>query len=386
MTENPLRRLQDFGQSVWYDNIGRGLLVNGTLERLIREDGVRGLTSNPTIFQKAIAATDQYDHAIGDLVEMGLATDGLLDTLMSQDVAMAADLLRPVYAASGHVDGFVSIEVAPSLAYDVEATIAEARRLRRLVGRPNLLVKVPATIQGVQAVQRLIGEGLSVNVTLIFSLERYREVMEAYLSGLERLAERRAAGEHVPDLADVRSVASFFVSRVDTKVDAALQGLLRQTGDDVRKERLRGLLGKAAVANAKLAYQAFLETFRGPRWDALAARGAKVQRPLWASTSTKNPSYRDVLYVEELIGPDTVNTMPQATLDAFREHGVVAETLTKDVDQARRQLAALEAEGIHMAEVTTQLETEGVRAFADSFDALYQALDEKRQALAAAGV
>ncbi len=385
MSDNPLRKLHDFGQSVWYDNIGRDLLVNGDLERMIRDDGVRGLTSNPTIFQKAIAESDGYDHAIGDLVEMGLGTDELLDTLTSQDVAMAADLLRPVYAQAGHRDGFVSIEAAPSLAYEVEGTIEEARRLRSLVARDNLLVKVPATTHGVEAIHRLISEGLSVNVTLIFSLDRYREVIEAYISGLERLVERRAAGEALSEPREVHSVASFFVSRVDSKVDSALRKMIELTEDQGRVERLRALLGKAAVANAKLAYQEFLQTFSGARWDALAVRGANLQRPLWASTSTKDPEYRDVLYVEELIGPDTVNTMPQVTLDAFRDHGRVAGTLTRDTDEARRQLAELEAEGVSMAEVTAQLESEGVKAFADSFDALRRALDEKRRALVAAG-
>jgi len=381
MVENPLTRLQTLGQSVWYDNIGRGLLESGGLQRMIEEDGVVGLTSNPSIFQKAITESTEYDADIQALVAGGSTTDQILDSLMSRDVGMAADLLRPVWEASGTEDGWVSIEVAPSLALDSEATVAEAHRLRALVGRPNVLVKVPATQPGIQAVRRLIAEGVSINVTLIFALERYNEVMEAYLGGLEQLEAARKVGTDVPGAAGVRSVASFFVSRVDSKVDARLEKLADATGDPAVAQELRNLQGKAAVANARLAYQAFTRTFRGPRWEETADRGARVQRPLWASTSTKNPAYRDVLYVEELIGAHTVNTMPQATLDAFRDHGVVAPTLTQDVAEARSQLASIERHGISMAEVTAQLEAEGVKAFADSFASLWTALDEKRVAL-----
>lgn len=381
MVENPLTRLHTLGQSVWYDNIGRGLLLSGGLQSMIDEDGVVGLTSNPSIFQKAITESTEYDADIQDLVAGGSTTDGILDSLMCRDVGMAADLLRSTWEASGTEDGWVSIEVAPSLALDTEATVAEAHRLRALVGRRNVLVKVPATEAGIQAVRRLIGEGVSINVTLIFALERYNQVMEAYLGGLEQLEAAREAGADVPSLASVRSVASFFVSRVDSKVDARLGKLADESGDATVAHELRNLQGKAAVANAKLAYQAFAEAFRGPRWDALTDRGARVQRPLWASTSTKNPSYRDVLYVEELIGDHTVNTMPQATLDAFRDHGVVAPTLTQGLDQARSQLAAIEAHGISMADVTAQLETEGVKSFADAFTSLWAALDQKRIAL-----
>lgn len=384
MSTNPLLGLRELGQSVWYDNIGRLLLVEGGLEFMIAEDGVAGVTSNPSIFQKAIAETAEYDHAIAGLVELGLGTDQVLDTLTTQDVAMAADMLRSTWSLTGGLDGWVSIEVAPSLAADEDATIAEVHRLRALVARPNLLVKVPATPAGVRAIRRLIGEGQSINVTLIFSLQRYREVMEAYIGGLEELVARRAAGEALPDPAGVASVASFFVSRVDSKVDGRLETLVAAAPDEAARSRLRALQGVAAVANAKLAYQEFLSTFRGPRWEALAAAGARVQRPLWASTSTKNPAYRDVLYVEELIGPLTVNTMPQVTLDAFRDHGVVSTTITARVDEARLQLAELEALGIGMEEVTAQLEAEGVKAFADSFDGLWAAIDAKRVALAAA--
>jgi transaldolase len=381
MVENPLTRLHALGQSVWYDNIGRGLLLSGGLRRMIEEDGVVGLTSNPSIFQKAITESTEYDADIQDLVVGGSTTDSLLDALMCRDVGMAADLLRPVWEASGTEDGWVSIEVAPSLALDTDATVAEAHRLRALVGRPNVFVKVPATEPGIQAVRRLIGEGVSINITLIFALKRYDQVMEAYLGGLEQLEAARETGADVPSLASVRSVASFFVSRVDSKVDARLGQLVDESGDATVAQELRNLQGKAAIANAKLAYKAFAETFRGPRWEALADRGARVQRPLWASTSTKNPAYRDVLYVEELIGAHTVNTMPQVTLDAFRDHGVVAPTLIQGLDGARSQLAAMEGHGISMTEVTAQLETEGVKAFADSFASLWAALDQKRVAL-----
>lgn len=382
MTRNPLTLLHDQGQSVWYDNIGRDLLVSGALKRMVDEDGVVGLTSNPSIFQKAIADSDDYDEAIAGLVAQGAGVDRILDDLMGDDVGMAADLLRGVFERTETVDGWVSIEVAPSLAYDTEGSVKEAHRLRSLVGKPNILVKVPATFEGLAAIERLIGEGVSVNVTLIFSIERYRAVMEAYLAGLERLVERRAAGDDLVAPEAVRSVASFFVSRVDSLVDKRLAEIA--AAEPERADTLAALRGGAAVANAKVAYQAFQETFSGPRWAALAAAGARVQRPLWASTSTKNPEYRDVMYVEELIGPDTVNTMPQSTLDAFRDHGQVRVTVTEGVDDARTHLASLEAEGILMDDVTAQLEIEGVKAFADAFDSLVETLRVKREALVAA--
>lgn len=383
MARNPLTLLQDLGQSVWYDNIGRDLLLSGGLRRMVDEDAVVGLTSNPSIFQKAIAESDDYDEAIAALVGEGASVDHMLDTLMGGDVGMAADLLRGAFERTDTLDGWVSIEVAPSLAYDTETTVMEARRLRSLVGKPNILVKVPATLEGVPAIERLIGEGVSVNVTLIFSIDRYRAVMEAYLAGMERLVARRAAGEAQPAPGAVRSVASFFVSRVDSLVDRRLEETAAAEPD--RADELRALRGKAAVANAKLAYQAFLETFSGPRWERLSATGARVQRPLWASTSTKNPDYRDVMYVEELIGPDTVNTMPQSTLDAFRDHGEVRATITEGVDDARAHLTSLEGVGIAMDEVTARLEIEGVKAFADSFDSLVDTLRVKRDGSRSAG-
>lgn len=378
---NPLRQLGVFGQSVWYDNIGRDLLVSGGLKRMVDEDAVVGLTSNPSIFQKAIADTDEYDGAIADLVAAGADAARVLDALMAEDVGMAADLLRETYDETGSVDGWVSIEVDPTLAYHTESTVVEARRLRTLVGRPNVLVKVPATRQGIPAIERLISDGLSVNVTLIFSIDRYREVMGAYLTGLERLIERRAAGEDLPEPATVRSVASFFVSRVDTLCDALLEAAAAGVGAE-QADALLALRGQAAVANAKVAYQVFLETFSGPRWEALASAGAKAQRPLWASTSTKNKAYSDVLYVEELIGPDTVNTMPHATLEAYRDHGDPHLTLTEGVEAARRLIGAIESSGVAMSDVTSRLEDEGVAAFAAAFESLMSTLQTKRDLLA----
>lgn len=380
MEDNPLRKLSIYGQSIWYDDIGRGMLTSGELRRMIEEDGIVGLTSNPTIFQKSISQTGEYDKAIETLVEAGMDTNAIYDALTSQDVAMAADLLQSVYRETGGVDGWVSIEVSPALAYDTEATIAETHRVKKLVDRENLLVKVPATKEGVQAIRRLIAEGVSVNVTLVFSLERYAEVREAYIAGLEELVERRRQGEDLPEPSGVRSVASFFVSRVDTLADQKLQEKIDSVSAG-EKERLRELLGKAAIANAKVAYTDFRDTFSGERWETLAGEGAKVQRPLWASTSTKNPEYRDVRYVEELIGPDTVNTAPGKTLEAFRDHGRVAETLTKGADEAQAQLDGLEEAGVSMEAVTSRLEVDGVRAFADSFDELLKTLEDKRKAV-----
>lgn len=378
---NPLTQLQDLGQSVWYDNISRDLLLSGGLKKMIEEDGVVGLTSNPSIFEKAIAESNDYDEAVKGLVIGGAGAEKILDTLMAEDVAMAADLLRDTFERTGGVDGWVSIEVAPSFAYDTEGTVEEAHRLRALVDRPNVLVKVPATAEGVPAIERLIADGVSINVTLIFSIERYREVMAAYLTGLEELIARRAGGEDLPEPGQVRSVASFFVSRVDSLVDKKLE-VVAESVDEARRDELLGLRGRAAVANAKLAYQVFLDTFSGPRWEKLSAAGALVQRPLWASTSTKNPSYSDVLYVEELIGPNTVNTMPQATLDAFRDHGTAANTITRGVDEARAHMVSLAEADIDMRQVTDQLEIEGVRAFADSFDSVLDTAREKRKGMA----
>ncbi len=378
--QNPLQRLYAAGQSVWYDNIRRGLVLYGELEAMVAGDAVTGITSNPSIFHKAVTESAEYDPAIADLAREGLSPREAVDILMAQDIQLAADVLRPVWEGTHGKDGWVSIEVAPSLAHDAAGTVADAQRLAYMVDRPNVLVKVPATSEGVEAIRTLVGRGACINVTLIFALERHVQVMEAYMAGLEELAGRVQAGEDVPPLSAVAGVASFFVSRLDTLVDKKLAEIAAEAdaaGDARRAAEARRLVGKAAVASAKLAYQSFLETFSGPRWEALEAQGAQVQRPLWASTSTKNPAYRDVIYVEELIGPQTVNTLPQNTLDAFREHGVVATTLTDKVDDAKAALAALAALGIDMDAVTAQLEVEGVDAFAKSFDALIDAVAAK---------
>lgn len=378
--DNPLQRLAAAGQSIWYDNIRRSLLLNGGLAQMMARDAVTGVTSNPTIFMKAIAESTEYDEAISYLARQDVDATQTLDILMAQDIQMAADILQPAWAGTYGRDGYVSIEVDPSLARDAEGTVAEAHRLAYLVDRPNVLVKVPATVEGVEAFRQLTGLGACINVTLIFSLERYRQVVEAYISGLEELAARLDAGEQVPPLSAVASVASFFVSRVDTLIDSKLDAMAAAAADKGDAEgpaRFRRLRGKAAVANAKLAYQHFLTAFSGPRWEALQARGARVQRPLWASTSTKDPAYRDVIYAEELIGPQTVNTMPQVLLDGFRDHGVIAATLTSALAEAREMPAALEEAGISLDAVTAQLEVDGVKAFADSFQALAQAVQAK---------
>ena len=354
------------GQSPWIDNLKRDYLTSGELQRLV-DEGIRGVTSNPTIFQRAIAGSADYDAEFADLVQK-MMVERAYWTMVSGDVTNALAVLAPVYESSGGGDGFVSLEVAPSLATDTAGTIEAARQLHERIDRPNLMVKIPATREGVPAFRRMISEGRNINVTLIFSLTRYGEVIDAYLSGLEDLV---AAGG---DPSRVHSVASFFVSRVDTEVDRRLA--------DVRPQG-QGLAGKGAVAQAKLAYQVFLERFAGPRWEALAAKGAHTQRPLWASTSTKNPSYPDLLYVDNLIGPDTVDTLPDATVEAFLAHGTLARTLDQGVDEARDVLARLAGVGIDMEAVAQQLEDEGVAAFAKSFDELMQALEDKAAALQA---
>jgi transaldolase len=382
MDGNPLARLGEFGQSVWCDDIGKDFLLAGGLKALIEEDKVSGVTSNPTIFHRAITQGTSYDRAVAELTAAGATSTEIMEALMVEDIRAAARELEPVARATGSRDGWVSIEVAPSLAYDTQGTVAEVKRIRTLVDRPNILVKVPGTEEGVAAVRDLTALGYSINVTLIFSLDRYQEVMEAYLSGLESLLARHEAGQTATKPADVHSVASFFVSRVDTLVDKRLQALVEDAAGSGRDAAsLQALRGKAAVANAKHAYRLFQETFSGGRWDALRSRGANVQRPLWASTSTKDPAYSDIVYVQELIGSDTVNTMPLNTMDAYRDHGRPAETVTVGVEEAAAHLEALEQAGINMAEVTEQLEREGVRAFADSFEALQSALDEKRTSL-----
>jgi transaldolase len=369
-------RLVDFGQSVWCDDIGRDLLLAGGLARLIQEDGVRGVTSNPTIFHKAITGSSRYDQEIARLAATGAGTAEIVESLMVEDIRLAADQLLPVYVDTFGADGYVSIEVAPAFAYDTRGTIAEVARLKTLVDRRNLLVKVPATPQGVEAVRELTGRGFSINVTLIFSLQRYREVMEAYISGLETFLTQARPSDNPTPLRGIRSVASFFVSRVDTAVDKLLDACADETAGE-EASACSALHGRAAIANAKLAYRMFRQTFSGERWRVLKTQGATLQRPLWASTSTKNAAYRDVMYAEELIGPDTVDTMPLKTIDAFRDHGRAGETITTGLEDAAGHVQALAAVGISLDDVTAQLEREGVQAFVDSFEALTAAVDQK---------
>jgi transaldolase/glucose-6-phosphate isomerase len=367
--KNPLQDLHRFGVSVWYDYVSRSLISSGELARLIAEDGVRGVTSNPTIFEKAIGGSSDYDAAIQRLARPGQAPTELFELLAVEDIQAACDQFRPLFDESKGGDGFVSLEVAPSLAKDSAGTVAEAKRLWALVARPNLMVKVPGTAEGVRAFEELTAEGISINVTLLFSQERYAEIAEAYVKGLER---RAAAGK---DLSRLASVASFFVSRVDSNIDAQLEK---------RPEpEAKALLGKAAIANAKLAYQHYKKLFGSPRFAALAAKGAKTQRVLWASTGTKNPLYRDVLYVEELIGLDTVNTMPPATVDAYRDHGAGRPSIEDNVDEAVRQWSDLARFGVDVRAVAIQLENEGLKSFEKSFETLMGKLSAKRALLEA---
>jgi transaldolase len=361
MAKSPLHELSEHGQSVWIDFVSRDLLRSGDLERRMREDAVVGVTSNPTIFQKAISAGDTYDDQLREVLREERDPKEIFIRLASKDVGDALDLLRRVWDEGGGRDGYVSIEVDPNLAYDTEATIAEAQRLHELIDRPNLFVKIPATQEGLPAIEEMISRGRSINVTLIFGLERYADVAEAYVRGLERLVEGGG------DPTTVASVASFFVSRVDTEADRRLDEI---GGHD-------GLKGKLAVANAKLAYQRYKEIFAGERWEALAAKGATPQRCLWASTSTKNPEYRDVLYVEELIGPHTVNTMPEETIQAFQDHGAVAETLEQGLEEAQATFDRLAEAGVDYEDVTRTLEREGVEKFADSFSELLEGIRAK---------
>jgi len=368
-----IQALEKLGQSVWLDTIDRDLLASGGLKRLIEEHGVRGVTTNPSIFEQAFAHGTAYDAAIESLALAGKDARGVFETLAVEDVTRAADLLRPVHDMSEGADGFVSIEVSPMLAYDTAGTVAEARRLWSWVDRPNVMVKVPGTPEGLPAIEQLIADGVNVNVTLLFSVDVYRRVIEAYLAGLERRVRAREP------LGAVHSVASFFVSRVDTEVDKRLTA--RSAAGAVAASRLVGLVGRAAVANAKLAYQEYLAAFYAPRFRELLAKGAQVQRPLWASTSTKNPEYRDTMYVDGLVGPDTVNTMPLATLRAFEDHGTAARTLDQDVEWARQLVDEIEQCGVGMRQVTDQLAIEGVRKFADAYQALLAALEVKRDQL-----
>jgi transaldolase len=369
MAENRLQRLSELGQSVWIDNLSRPLVREGGLTRLMEEDAVVGVTSNPTIFQKALAEGDAYDEQMREVIANESDNTEVFLQLATRDVSDACDLLRPVWDRGGGRDGYVSIEVTPDLAYDTEGTIAQAQRLHEWIDKPNLLVKIPATEPGLGAIEEMIARGRSINVTLTFSLHRHAQVAEAYLRGLERLVESGG------DPTTVASVASFFVSRVDTEVDNRLDAV---GGHDE-------LLGRTAVANAKLAYRHYLETFAGDRWEALAAKGATPQRCLWASTSTKNPAYRDTLYVEELIGRDTVNTMPDSTIEDFQDHGEIRGlTVEEDVEGARATLEALAKAGVDYDDVTATLEREGVEKFDASFKELLDEVARKRDTLVAA--
>ena len=369
-------QLQKLGQSVWFDFIRRGHLRSGEFQRLVRDQGVVGVTSNPTIFQQAIAGSGDYDEAITRGAAAGLSGADLFEALAVEDIQIACDILAPVAARTLGLDGRVSIEVSPRLAHNTAATIEEARRLHRKVARPNVMVKVPATAKGLPAIAELTAQGLSINVTLIFSLARYQQVMDAYLEGLER---RIAAGG---DASSVRSVASFFVSRVDSKTDAAIDAALASSaGNGSRREELTALKGHAAVANARLAYARFREVFAAPRFAAVRRHGAHLQRPLWASTSTKNPTYPDTLYVDELIGADTVNTMPLATLQAFNDHGALESRIERDVESARALFRRLPELGVPVDALIAQLEGEGVVAFAKSYEALLETLESRRAAL-----
>jgi transaldolase len=361
--ERLIQLYEEQGQSPWLDNLTRGYITSGQLAKL-RDGGIRGLTSNPTIFQKAIEGSPQYDEQFRSLARDDAAIIDDYWALVLQDITGALEVFAPLYESSGGGDGFVSVEVAPDLAHDTDGTTAAARHLNETIARPNLLVKIPGTAEGVPAIQKMISEGRSINVTLIFSLGRYGEVMEAYLSGLEACQG---------DLSGVHSVASFFVSRVDTEVDRRLEA--------IGSPEALALRGKAAVAQAKLAYQQFGSAFTGPRWEALAARGAHLQRPLWASTSTKNPAYPDTLYVDSLIGPDTVNTLPDATIEGFADHGTIARTIDSDLDDVHAVWTALADVGVDMDDVAAQLEREGVSSFQKSFDELLGALTTKANEL-----
>jgi transaldolase/glucose-6-phosphate isomerase len=378
---NPVKALENHGQAVWLDFLARGFVAKGDLKKLIDSDGVKGVTSNPSIFEKAIGSSDEYDSPIGQALKSGdRPVAELFEHLAIEDIQHAADVLRPVYDHLHGHDGFVSLEVSPYLAMDTKATIVEAERLWKEVSRKNLMVKVPATQAGLPAIQHLIGEGISINITLLFSQKVYVKVAEAYLAGLEKYVAKGGDPSHVA------SVASFFVSRIDSAVDKQLDEKIARANDPTEKERLAALKGKVAIANAKLAYQEYKQLFSGARWEKLAAKGAKPQRLLWASTGTKNKDYSDVLYVEELIGPNTVNTVPPATLDAFRDHGKPRDSLEENVEDAKRVLAELEKSGVSLDAITAELVKDGVKQFADAADKLYGAVAHKRATVLGQGI
>ena len=370
-TRNALLGLQKYGQSVWLDYIRRNIILNGELQKLIDQDGLRGITSNPSIFEKAIGGSNDYTDLLTQLGKQGLPTGEIYERIVVRDIQDSADKLLPVYKSTNRRDGYVSLEVSPTLARDTQGTIEEARRLWKAVNRPNIMIKVPGTPEGVEPVRRLISEGLNINITLLFAQEAYIAVAEAYLDGLE------AALKAGKDISGIASVASFFVSRIDTLVDSTIEERLKTAkGDDV--QLLESVRGKVAIANAKQAYRYYQKMIETPRWKALAARGAQSQRLLWASTSTKNPKYRDVLYIEELIGPDTVNTIPPATMDAFRDHGVLRRTLDSELAAADKTMSDLEKAGISMKQVTGKLLEDAIRLFDDAFTQLHKVVEQKR--------
>ncbi len=373
MSATPIQKLGNLGQSVWIDQISREMITSGELERL-RDAGVTGLTSNPTIFQKAIDAGSDYDDALLALAEKGLGPEEIFESVALEDIRAACDLMRPVYDAKGGADGFVSFEVSPQLAHKTVETVSEAKRLWASIDRPNVMIKVPGTPEGIPAFRSLIAEGLNINVTLLFAVDPYVQVANAYIEGLE--AYEKAGG----DVSTTASVASFFVSRVDTATDSALQKLI-----DGRQSVLEDLLGRAAVANARIAYSRYQDIFKSSRFEALKKKGANEQRCLWASTSTKNPAYSDVLYVEELIAPNTVNTMPSDTVEAWNDHGDARLTLESGIDGAQAIIDRIESAGISFKGITDQLTVDGVKSFADSFDLLLANVGEKSARLTAAG-
>ena len=373
-TTNPLKELLSYGQSMWLDYSRRDLFTTGQLKKMIAEDGLRGMTSNPSIFEKAIGESSLYDDILKSLsARKDLDTTARYEQIAVRDIQDAADTLRPVYESSKFRDGFVSLEVSPFLARKTQESIDEARRLWKTVNRDNLMIKIPGTAEGLPAIRQLLSEGINVNVTLLFAQEVYEKVAEAYLAGIEDLAS------HGGSLNRIASVASFFISRIDTLVDSKLEEKLKTTTDAKQQALLKSLLGKVAIANGKLTYQRYLRLFSGARWQALAAKGAKTQRVLWASTSTKNPHYRDVLYAEELIGPDTVDTMPPTTIEAFRDHGRVRNSLTEDIPGAQKTLDDLAKAGISIKEVTDKLTNDGVNLFADAFEKLLAAVERSTQ-------
>jgi transaldolase / glucose-6-phosphate isomerase len=368
--KNPLKELLAYGQSMWLDYIRRDLFTTGKLKTMIENDGLRGMTSNPAIFEKAIADSSLYDDILKSLAaQKGLNATAKFEQIAIRDIQDAADALRGVYQESSFHDGYVSLEVSPYLAMKTQETMDEARRLWKTVQRDNVMIKVPGTTAGIPAIQQLVSEGLNINITLLFAQEVYEKVAEAYINGVEAYAAKGG------NLKKIASVASFFISRIDTLIDGKLNDKLKSTSDPQQQALFKSLLGKVAIANGKLTYQKYEKIFSGPRWEKLAAKGAQTQRVLWASTSTKNPNYRDVIYVEELIGPDTVNTIPPATIDAFRDHGKLRKSLTEDIPGAQKTMEDLAKAGISMKEVTDKLTEDGVKLFADAFDKLLAAVE-----------